>query len=74
MTRDGDYFGPAVNTAARLAVIAEPGEVLVNEAVASAVDTEEFAVDDTGDKMLRGFDQPIRVSRLRPLVESTSIA
>jgi adenylate cyclase len=74
VTRDGDYFGPAVNIAARLATIAEPGEVLVNEAVASAVDADEFAVDDTGDRLLRGFEQPIRVSRVRPLVESTSIA
>jgi adenylate cyclase len=73
VTRDGDYFGPVVNTAARLATLAEPGEVLANEAVAGAVDIEEFAVDDTGERLLRGFDQPIRVSRLHP-VESASIA
>jgi adenylate cyclase len=74
VTRDGDYFGPAVNTAARLATIAEPGEVLVNDAVAEAVDPHEFAVDDAGERSLRGFEQPIRVSRLCPRVESTSMA
>jgi adenylate cyclase len=73
VTRDGDYFGPVVYTAARLATLAEPGEVLVNEAVAAAVDLEEFAVDDTGERLLRGFEQPIRVGRLHP-VESASIA
>jgi adenylate cyclase len=73
VTRDGDYFGPVVNTAARLATLAEPGEVLANDTVAGAVDVEEFAVDDTGERLLRGFDQPIRVSRLHP-VESASIA
>lgn len=74
VTRDGDYFGPVVNTAARLATVAEPGEVLVNEAVSAAVDPREFAVDDVGERLLRGFEQPIPVSRLRPLVESSSVA
>jgi adenylate cyclase len=74
VTRDGDYFGPVVNTAARLATVAEPGEVLVNDAVAGAVDVGEFAVDDTGERLLRGFEDPIRVSRVRPLVASPSIA
>ena len=74
VTRDGDYFGPVVNTAARLATIAEPAEVLVNDAVAAAIDAQEFAVDDTGERLLRGFEQPIRVSRVRPFVESPSIA
>jgi adenylate cyclase len=74
VTRDGDYFGPVVNTAARLATLAEPGEVLVNDAVAGAVDVGEFAVDDTGERLLRGFEDPIRVSRVRPLVASPSIA
>jgi adenylate cyclase len=72
--RDGDYFGPVVNTAARLAGLAEPGEVLVNEAVTVAVDDAEFAVDDAGHQLLRGFDETILVSRLRPRIESPSVA
>jgi hypothetical protein len=45
----------------------------VNEAVAAAVDPAEFALDDAGDQLLRGFEQPIRVSRLSTRVESSSI-
>ena len=56
-----------MNTAARLAGLAEPGEVLVNEAVT-------VAVDDAGHQLLRGFDETILVSRLRPRIESPSVA
>lgn len=71
VTRDGDYFGPVVNTAARLAAVALANEVLVNDAAASALEGEGFSLDDAGEKLLRGFDRPVHVSRLRPDVEST---
>src|SRR4029079_10595965 len=35
--RDGDYFGPALNRAARLRALAGPGEVLLSQAVAELV-------------------------------------
>ena len=34
ITRHGDYYGTVVNLASRLAELAVPGEVLVNESVA----------------------------------------
>jgi adenylate cyclase len=55
----GDYFGPIVNLAARLTDAAVPGEVLVDDAVADQVTTEP-----AGRRMLKGFDEPIRVHTL----------
>ncbi|MEQ8840591.1 MAG: adenylate/guanylate cyclase domain-containing protein [Acidimicrobiales bacterium] len=55
----GDYFGPVVNLAARLTDAAVPGEVLVDEAMALHVSTEP-----AGRRMLKGFDEPIRVHTL----------
>lgn len=55
----GDYFGPVVNLAARLTDAAVPGEVLVDDAVADLVPTEA-----AGRRMLKGFDDPIRVHTL----------
>lgn len=55
----GDYFGPVVNLAARLVDSAVPGEVLVDDAVAAHVTTEP-----AGRRMLKGFDEPIRVHTL----------
>lgn len=55
----GDYFGPVVNLAARLTDSAVPGEVLVDDAVAERVSTEP-----AGRRMLKGFDEPVRVHTL----------
>ncbi|MDW3218002.1 MAG: adenylate/guanylate cyclase domain-containing protein [Acidimicrobiales bacterium] len=55
----GDYFGPVVNLAARLTDAAVPGEVLVDDAVAQVVASEA-----AGRRMLKGFDEPIRVHTL----------
>ncbi len=44
VTRDGDYYGPAVNLAHRLVEVARPGTVLVSGSVHHAViDNPEFA-------------------------------
>lgn len=57
----GDYFGPVVNLAARLTDSAVPGEVLVDDSVAAHVATEA-----AGRRMLKGFDEPVRVHTLLP--------
>ncbi|MEZ5243894.1 MAG: hypothetical protein R2707_02260 [Acidimicrobiales bacterium] len=57
----GDYFGPVVNLASRLTDAAVPGEVLVDDATAAHVRTEP-----AGRRMLKGFDQPVRVHTLLP--------
>jgi adenylate cyclase len=62
---DGDYFGPVVNTAARLVELAEAGILLVNDAVASAVVGERFELEALGAPRLRGVERPVEAFRVR---------
>ena len=55
----GDLYGPIVNLASRIADIAIPGEVLVNEAIANAVTAREF--EPAGRRQLKGFATPVRL-------------
>jgi adenylate cyclase len=55
--RDGDYYGRAVNLAARVAARAAGGEVLVTEAVMEAAGSH-LAFDRIGEVTLKGFSQP----------------
>jgi class 3 adenylate cyclase len=62
---DGDYFGPVVNLAARLVALAEPGTVLASDEVVAKLDGSR-PVTPLGPRRIRGFDQPVAVSRLAP--------
>ena len=64
LTRHGDYYGPVVNLASRLADEAIPGEVLVDEAVAGAAVGEGVAFEPAGRRLLKGFRDPVPVSSL----------
>jgi adenylate cyclase len=60
ITRHGDYYGPVVNLASRLADLAVPGEVLVDgDTARSAAPAFEFR--EAGRRLLKGFDEPIDV-------------
>jgi predicted ATPase/class 3 adenylate cyclase len=61
--RDGSYFGPAVNRAARLMDAGHGGQVLVSSATAQVVDPG--AVVDLGEHRLRDLARPERVFQLR---------
>ncbi len=61
LVRGGDYYGPVVNLASRLADIAIPGEVLVTTPVAEDVDDEGLVFERAGRRMVKGFDDPIDV-------------
>ena len=61
---DGDYFGPVVNLAARLVGLAEPGDVLVSDAVADLVG-DRREIEPLGARSIRGFPEPVPVARLR---------
>ena len=62
---DGDYFGPVVNLAARLVAVAEPGRVLVSDAVAERL-AGRREIESLGPQQIRGFTEPVGVSRLAP--------
>jgi class 3 adenylate cyclase len=64
VSRDGDYFGPLVNLAARLVDTAEPGEVLVNDDAATVASAQGYSVDEGVGRILKGFDRPVAVTRL----------
>lgn len=60
--RHGDYYGPVVNLAARLADQAVPGELLVDDVTAEQATGLTF--EPAGRRELKGFDNPVRVLSL----------
>lgn len=61
LPRDGDYFGPAVNLAARGVPIAEPGTIVVTNEVRAELPDADWRVDDLGAHTLKGFDDPVEL-------------
>jgi predicted ATPase len=57
--RDGNYFGGAVNRAARLMAIGHGGQLLVSAATAELLTGTELV--DLGEHRLRDLDRPLRV-------------
>src|SRR6201999_4478169 len=67
--RDGDYFGRAVNRAARLRSLAEGGQILCSGATAELViDSlpDDVVLADLGLRELRNLARPEHVFELRP--------
>ena len=62
---DGDLFGASVITAARIAATAEGGQVLVADVVRQLVAGKGFLFHDTGEHVLKGMEDPVRVWELR---------
>jgi len=56
---DGDYFGAAVNLAARVAARARPGEVLVTPSLLPAAAALGLAVEDRGPHALHNIAAPV---------------
>jgi class 3 adenylate cyclase len=65
VSRDGDYFGPVVNLAARLVGAAAAGEVLLNDEASRSIADGGYPIDAAGDFTLKGFEQPVPVTRFR---------
>lgn len=58
--RGGDYFGAAVNTAARVTALAGAGEILLTEAVRDAAgDVAGIEISPRGRHELRGISVPV---------------
>ncbi len=65
--RDGRYFGPVVNRAARIESLAGPGHILISEAAHALVRGQlgdDVTFRDLGDQELKSFDRPERVFRV----------
>jgi len=66
ISRHGDYYGPVVNLASRLADLAIPGEILVDEATTAAAGGEAgpWSFRPAGRRQLKGFERPVEVFAL----------
>jgi len=62
LTRGGDYYGPVVNLASRIADLAVPAELLVVESVVSAA--QGFDFEPAGRRQLKGFEEPVALFSL----------
>jgi class 3 adenylate cyclase len=61
--RNGDYFGPPVNRAARLTEASPSGQIFCDAATAAAMPARATFI---GERSLRGFDEPQPVYLLLP--------
>jgi len=60
--REGDYFGAAVNLAARVSALAAGGEVLVSGPTAALVpDLEGIVYESRGRHALRNVSEPVEI-------------
>jgi class 3 adenylate cyclase/pimeloyl-ACP methyl ester carboxylesterase len=62
---DGDLFGETVILAARIAAMAQGGEILASMAVRELCAGKGFLFADLGDHAMRGFEDPVRVFEVR---------
>jgi len=58
-----DYFGNAINVAARLQSLAGPGDILYTFASDSRSSVEGASIQDLGRKKLKNIDDPVQVYR-----------
>ena len=65
VAEDDDLFGASVITAARIAAQANGGQVLVANVVRELVAGKGFLFHDTGEHVLKGFEEPARLWELR---------
>ena len=59
VVRGGDYYGPIVNLASRLAALAVPRELLVTAEVAAEARSPGLRFEPAGRRMLKGFEEPV---------------
>jgi adenylate cyclase len=64
LNRGGDYYGPVVNLAARLAELAVPNELLVTPELAAKVHDPRLRFEPAGRRLPKGFDEPVSLLTL----------
>ncbi|MCC7074970.1 MAG: protein kinase [Deltaproteobacteria bacterium] len=57
----GDVFGEPVNLAARLEAVAQPGEVLITDAVFATMNAAEVRLVPRGEHSFKGISRPVMV-------------
>ena len=65
IAEDGDLFGASVIVAARLAAMAEGGEILVANVVRELCAGKGYLFADRGHQALKGMEEPVRTWQLR---------
>jgi adenylate cyclase len=65
VVRDGDVFGRTVNLASRIADLAGPGDVVVEEGVVVALPRGTAAFEPIGRVELKGIADPVALWRVR---------
>ena len=61
----GDYFGTAVQLAARICDLAEPGQILVSGVVRDLVAGKKYLFADHGETVPRGFEDAVHLYEAR---------
>jgi class 3 adenylate cyclase len=59
LAREGDYFGPTVNLAARLVDLTPPSRVTVAEGLGALVDRSRWSLEPQLPARVRGIDEPV---------------
>lgn len=63
LTREGDFYGPVVNLAARIANLAPPnGLVTTVDATQTLADIDDFTLESLGAIEMRGIPQPVELA------------
>lgn len=58
---EGDLFGTTVILAARIAALADAGEILVPDVIRQLLIGKSFLFEDRGEHPLKGFEEPVRL-------------
>jgi class 3 adenylate cyclase/pimeloyl-ACP methyl ester carboxylesterase len=65
VVEESDLFGTAVQLARRLCDQAQPGQILVSNVVRELAAGKGFLFSDTGEVVLKGFEEPVRLYEVR---------